>query len=169
MMTQQARLPEYDYDRSYSDFDWNPGKYCQARPAELYDFRILSLRDVVAELTGLIVNDDAMDVCPICSGTHCFQFVPNAEYFICYSCKNHGHVQRFVAAYKDISISNSISFLISKYFMPQHRNDVEANNLTGLDNGCAARNPQNPEEGKVQTNPKNETETPNKEEQYGLF
>jgi hypothetical protein len=169
-MNQQTPLTEDVFDPAYSDYDWNPEKYDQERPEYKYDFRELSIRDVVTDLTQLSPINDGLDICPICNGTSCFRFVPTIEYFICYNCNNQGHVQRFVSAHKKITVRSAVSFLIATYFEPQQRPVVVApiRQKSGDDAYlCSNNKPQKEECMKIPDNLLTDKEK--EEMQYDLF
>jgi hypothetical protein len=157
---------------TYSDCDSNPGKYFRVRPHYDCDFRKLSIRRVVTELTGMRTTENMLETCPLCGFKDCFCFIQNTEYFICFNsiCRKKGHVQSFVAAYKNIPMRDAISFIISEYYEPEHPYDVLADkNHLVRDEKFPLPNPQPQVEANMKTQLIKNLNKPTDESQYDLF
>ncbi len=91
-----------------------------------HDFSTLPIREVVSNLTGQPFQVRGLKVCPLCGHKDCFKFVPNIQYFICFSsnCNKRGHVLQFVAFYKNITIREAAKYLIQTYFTNTHAQEV---------------------------------------------
>jgi len=92
-----------------------------------HDFTKLAIRKIVSDLIGKPVQNRYVKTCPLCGHHDCFRFVPNTEYFICFSsdCLKQGHVLQFVAFYKKISIRDAADYLITTYFKQQSKTPIE--------------------------------------------